>query len=183
MKNNWFEFHFSRIPSKKVRNSITHLTIFSVQQKKHLQVFPFFSCFNISIIICMYVWSDIQVNYKNLMKFMKTLQAIWKHFWTKMDLDPVAKRGMMKLQWPRIILKELFITWFICLYGAGKYTSIVQFFLNMFAAQLCTRSPIPSNLLKITKRLIEIFRLYDLNLKCVYFLSKCPLCIILINCE
>ena len=127
----------------------------------------------------MHVWSEM--NYKNLMKFIKTLQAIWKHFWTKMDLDPAAKRDMIKLQWPRHplllpILRELFITWFICLYGAGKYTSIVQFFLNMFAAQLCTRSPIPKKTLKITKRLIEIFRLNDLNLKCVYFLSKCPLC-------
>ena len=110
------------------------------------------------------------------MKFKKNLQAIWKHFWTKMDLDPAAKRDMMKLQWPRITLRELYITWSICLYGAGKYTLIVQYFLNTFAAQLCTRSPIPNNLLKITKRLIEIFRLNDLNLKCVYFLSKCPLC-------
>ena len=123
----------------------------------------------------MHVWSDMQVNYKNLMKFMKTLQAIWKHFWTKMDLDPAAKRDMMKLQWPRTILGELFITWPICLYGAGKYTSIAQFFLNTFAAQLWW-SPIPKKTLKITKRLIEIFRLNDLNLKCVYFLSKCPLC-------
>ena len=136
----------------------------------------------------MHVWSDMQVNYKNLMKFKKNLQAIWKHFWTKMDLDPAAKRDMMKLQWPRITLRELFITWSICLYGAGKYTSIVQFFLNTFAAQLCTRSPIPKKTLKITKRLKEIFRLNDLNLKCadpkcVYFSCQNAPYVILINSE